>query len=172
MKKLGLLVIPVILISSCDGKKTYSSLIETLKSYSGAMIVGNSYSNGYYNEEGFTLYDGEIVLYHQGDSSKSGGYVFIILPNATSAPNSYYCLYSWSSYTTSYEESASFYINNTYTDDTLITFSKYTGDSSMRQSAQNLAQSSVNLLLLRFDLWLGDVYNTSLKSVGMFPNFL
>ena len=172
MKKLGLLVIPVILISSCGGKKTYSSLIETLKSYSGETIVGNSYSNGYYNEEGFMLYDGEIVLYHHGDSSQSSGYVFITLPNTTSAPKSYYCLYSWSSYATSYEESASFYINNTYTDGTLITFSKYTGDSSMRQSAQNLAQSSVNLLLLRFDIWLGDVYNTSLKSVGMFPNFL
>ena len=170
MKKIILLIISTLILSACS-KETYSSILEKLKSYSGETVIGNNYSSGFYNEQGFMLYKGEIVLYHEGTSSASDGYVFITLPNSTSAPNAYYCLYSWQYFSTSYNESASFYITNSYTFDSSVVFDSYTGTSDARPYAQDLAKSSVDLLLFRFNTWLRDEYNTSLKSIGMFPNF-
>lgn len=157
-------------LSACSGN-SYSGVIKKMKTYSGETVMANNYMSGYYTEEGFMLYQGEIVLYNEGSSSESTGYVFITLPNSTQAPNSYYCLYSWHHLSTSYDESASFFINNSYTSSTSITFSRYTGDSSMRQYSQRLAESCVDLLLTTFDIWLQKEHNTSLKRIGMFPDY-
>ena len=170
MKKLALCILPCILLSAC-GINSYSSLISKMKTYSGDTVINNNYSNGYYAEEGFTLYGGEIILYLEGTNSSTTTYVFITLANSTSAPNSYYCLYSWKYPSMSYEEAGSFFIENSFTRNTTITFSRFNGDESTKQSAQKLAQSSVNLLLICFDQWLSKEHNTSMKKVGMFPNF-
>ena len=171
MKKLALCILPCILLSACGSINSYSSLIDKMKSYSGETVMTNNYMNGYYTEEGFMLYGGEIVLYLQGVGSSTNNYVFITLPNSTRAPNTYYCLYSWDYPQYSYSETASFYIDNNYTSYTTITFSRYNGDSSSKRSAEQLAESSVNLLLVCFDSWLSKEHSTSMKRVGMFPNF-
>ena len=171
MKKPILCILPCILLSACSSIKSYSSLLDKMKSYSGETVMNNNYFNGFYTEEGFTLYRGEIVLNLKGMDSIANDYVFITLPNYTSAPNTYYCLYAWNYSEIDYSETASFYIDNSYTSNSTITFSVFNGDSSMRQSAERVAQSGVNLLLSCFDSWLSKEHNTRMKRVGMFPNY-
>ena len=171
MKKLCLLVLSSLVFSSCSSINSYSSLIKKMKTYSGETIMRNDYSNGFYSEEGFFLNNDQVTLYNNGFNTESETYIFIKLPNSTSVPNTYYCLFSLEHFSTSYKEVASFYIDNTYSHYTSITFTTFNGDASMLQSSQNLAESGVNLMLAAFDLWLSQEYNTSLKKIGMFPNF-
>lgn len=173
MKKVALLTITSVLLISCKTSMTYESLVSKMKSYSGETIMNNNYSNGAYSEEGFFLDGDKVTLYLNSTSADQyDDYMFITLPNSTSVPNSYRCIYHWENYSSlsTYEESASFYISNNYSSSTKVVFDTYTGDSSLKTYAQSLAKSSVDLLLLSFRLWVEDELNVNYKSIGIFPN--
>ena len=176
MKKLPLLcILTSLLLVSCKMSMTYESLISKMKTYPGETIMSNYYSSGSYTEEGFFTDDsGKVTLYQNG--SKAGNYelfTFITLPNSTSAPNSYYCLYQWETYSSlsTTKELASFYIDNNRSSSTKIVFDTYTGSSDLRESSQDLARSSINLLLTSFRIWVEDEFNINYKSIGVFPNY-
>ncbi len=158
-------------LMACGSKVSYSSLIKKLKSFSGEVSINNSYLNGYYTEEGFFTKGDSVVLYLYGDASHSETHVYITLPNSTKAPNNYSCVYGWTYPSQSYTEAAIFYISNNYSHSSSVSFSKFNGYSDGLESAQNLAKSSINLLIVSFDNWLYDEYNYRLKDVGMFPRF-
>lgn len=69
-------------------------------------------------------------------------------------------------------ESATFYIQNTYTKDDIITFDSYDGSDTTLQTDINLAKLCVNEILYSFEIWLRDELNSGLSKIGMFPNFL
>ena len=132
----------------------------------------NYYSGKTYNEQGFFLADsGDITLYSNLDSEDSEHYIFIRLDTATDVPNVFYCLYSFSVFSTSYSEAASFYIPNDYSSSTKISFHTYSGTSSMKDSSLGLAKSSVDLLLTVFDNWLNDELGIRMRDVGLFPKY-
>lgn len=171
MKKTSLLLVPGLLLTSCGSINSYSSLIKKMKTYEGVTVINNSYYGGHYFEEGFFLNEGEISLYSKGIGSNSTSATFITLPNSTSAPNVYYCLYAFDMPSISSYTAASFYLSNSYTRNSSIYFDTYVTDYGTKQSDENLAQSSVNLLLSSFDSWLDNEFNLSLKRTEMFPNF-
>ena len=160
-----------LVLAACGSKVSYSSLIEKLKSFSGEIQIHNFYENGAYSEEGFFTKDDTVILYLYGNTSDTDTHVYIYLPNGTKAPNNYYCLYNWRYFSSSYSESASFYISNNYSYSTTVKFDRFTGDSEMLQSSQRLAKSSIDLILTTLDIWLEDEYHFNLKDVGMFPRY-
>ena len=174
MKQFLLLFSPLVCLTSCvtGNSKTgnsYFKTVEKLKSYNSQIVMSNRESNGYYYEEGFFVSEGEVLLYSSGSSSKSFHCVYLTLPNSTKAPNVYKCLYLWRMSTS---ESATFYIQNTYTKDDIITFDSYDGSDTTLQTDINLAKLCVNEILYSFEIWLRDELNSGLSKIGMFPNFL
>lgn len=170
MKKLYLLVFAVPFCVGCFKKVTYSSLIEKMKSYSGVTMMTNDYYQGYYYECGFLTYQGDIALYFDATGGESRTNAYIILRTSTSVPNTFYCLYTWEHYSTSYEEAANFYISNNYRSNSGVTFSAFNGSAALKDSSQRLADSSITLLIFGFKDWVKKETNTSLKSIGLFPN--
>lgn len=166
-----LLLLPCLMLSSCTSINSYQKLFVKLSSYSDEVVINSYHSNDHYSEEGFIKYGGDICLYSTLVSTDYENYVFITLSNSSSVPKSYYCTFKWEHYSTSYSEVASFYIDNTYSLASSIYFDVYTGDSSMRQNSQDLAKAGVNLILTVFDGWLNDEFNSSMETVGMFPNY-
>lgn len=171
MKKLPLLLLPCVLLTSCKAKMSYADLIAKMKTYSGEIMIDNHYSSGFYSEEGFFTNNGQVVLYYNASASNSEGYLFVTLPNATSAPATYRCLYGWEYFDTSYEMAASFYIRDTYTSSTKISFETYNGYSELRSSSEDLAKSCLDLIITVFKNWVDDELNVDFSSTGLFPNY-
>lgn len=172
MKKLSIILLPALLMCSCTTKYTYSELITKMKSYSDETIMNNDYMSGVsgntYFERGFMLYQENVTLYYEQSNTSSESNVFITLPSATSVPNSFYCLYSFESYSTSYSEVASYYINNNFSTSSTVTFDVYNGN--LDDTSRSLASTLTSSLLYFFDRWLATELNTNLEVIGLFPN--
>ena len=176
MKKILLFLLSVLLCASCTNKEekyTYSTLVAKLKTYSDETLIRNEYNDGYYSEQGFFTNDGGVLtLYSNSSNSESESYVFIRLENATEVPNVFYCLYTFSHFSTSYQETASLYVDNDFTSSTKLSFHVYNGADYMKNSSIGLATSSINLLLVVFNYWLDDEFGFEMKDIGLFPNLL
>ena len=172
MKKLLVLTLPILLLSSCSLTKkiSYGDLMEKVKPHVGEIIYNYTYDGMLFTEDFFV--NEERLLLHlkeEKGSIKSHTYITFLFQDEIPEKFNCYFIYELSSTTPKTTIKGDYDIDNTYSDNDQVNLYHYSGPLAVKDKVDDLAKTTTTLALASFNNWMLSDLNTSFKAAGLFP---